>query len=150
MNQSYKNPRTIHCGDQFKAIIDREVGPGLMSRNVQDMFFVLLEKCIPCARKIFTGSMQPIKMLHNNDYVIEKAFVWAIIALSKYMGLEYFPHGVYGTWPPSPPHDLMPVDEPDDLMPVSFSSGGSAGFSGAFPMALSPVFGCEPAPGPAL
>ena len=41
-----------------------------------------------------------------NDYVMEKAFVYGIIALSKWLGKEKFPKGVYGTWPPPPPEDL--------------------------------------------
>ena len=60
-----------------------------------------------------------------NDYVIEKTFVYAVIALSKWLSEEWFPHGIYGNWPPKPPGDLMPkamapslVDADVDLVGV--------------------------------
>ena len=43
-----------------------------------------------------------------NDYVMEKAFVYGIVALSKWLGEKRFPMGVYGKWPPKMPADLVP------------------------------------------
>ena len=47
-------------------------------------------------------------MLHVNDYVLEKTFVYGIVALSKWLGPECFPHGVYGHWPPKLPAKFLP------------------------------------------
>ena len=47
-------------------------------------------------------------MLHLNDYVLEKAFVYGILALSKWLGEKRFVYGVYGNWPPTFPEGLVP------------------------------------------
>jgi len=43
-----------------------------------------------------------------NDYVLEKTFVYGIVALSKWLGAGRFPQGVYGQWPPKMPAELVP------------------------------------------
>ena len=98
--------RSVRCGLPFAAIIDREAPQPVAGRNVQGMFSTLLSKCVPHARDIFSGNFAPIRLLHMNDYVLEKTFVYAMIALSKWMGEERFPQGLYGNWPPEPPDDL--------------------------------------------
>ena len=124
-------PRSIRCGEPFEAIIDREAPQPFNARNGPDMLLKLLEKCVPCARKIFSGHTSPMKLLHMNDYVIEKTFVFAVISLSKWLGKEWFSHGVFGDWPPIAPHDLF--GGASDVVPLSFSSGSS----GAAPAASS-------------
>ena len=109
----------------LEAIIDRVAAQPFSARNGPDMFYILLEKCVPCARKIFVGNNSPMKLLHMNDYVIEKTFVHAMIALSKWLGKERFSYGVFGNWPPDPPVDLL--GGASDVVPLSFSSGSSGG-----------------------
>ena len=47
----------------------------------------------------------------DNDYILEKAFVYGIVALSKWLGEERYPCGVYGQWPPPFPAGLAPRSE---------------------------------------
>ena len=51
-------------------------------------------------RQVLTGNYSPLRLLHINDYVLEKAFVYGIIALSKWLGEDLFAKGVFGQWPP--------------------------------------------------
>ena len=63
----------------------------------------LLRALVPAAGKIFADAYTPLKLLHMNDYVMEKAFVFAVIALSKWLGPDRWPMGFYETWPPPLP-----------------------------------------------
>ena len=60
-------------------------------------------------------------MLHLNDYVLEKTFVYAILCLSKWLGADTFPQGIYGKWPPAPPKNLYSCDP--DVVPVPVEDG---------------------------
>ena len=55
------------------------------------------------ARDVFTHAYSPARLLWRNDYIIEKAFVFGVIALSKWLGDARFPQGLYGSWPPRQP-----------------------------------------------
>ena len=88
------------------------------------------------------STFRPLRLLHINDYVMEKAFVYGIVALSKWLGEERFPYGVYGQWPPKFPAALaprtqgsQPIDlEPsidDDHLPPHLRQGRPAGSSSA-------------------
>ena len=78
------------------------------------MLETLLEQCVPHSSKICCGNYGVMKLLHMNDYIIEKTFVYAIFLLSKWLGNDIFSCGIYGTWPPAPPAELHASD-PDVL-----------------------------------
>ena len=61
---------------------------------------------IPSAEKVFVDAYHPLRLLHRNDYVMEKAFVFGVIALSKWLGSDRYPPGLYGEWPPEPPPEI--------------------------------------------
>ena len=99
--------RSVRCGLNFETLIDKHASPALHGRDTVAMLYCLLSACVPSARKMFVNSFSPLRLLHMNDYVIEKTFVYAIVALSKWFGEDRFPPGIYGAWPPAPPNDLM-------------------------------------------
>ena len=66
-------------------------------------FTLLLQAVVPHAINIFTREYAPIQLLHENGYIIEKAFVYAIVCLSKWLGRDRFPMGIFGQWPPPMP-----------------------------------------------
>ena len=74
-----------------------------------ETLFRLCGRCVPYARRIFVGSHTPLRLLHQNDYILEKAFVYGIMALSKWLGRDRLPPGVYGKWPPKLPAKLVPT-----------------------------------------
>ena len=120
--------KSVQCGEPFLDIIDRYAPQGKV-KVPQAMLMTLFEQCVPHARKIFAGNFEPMKLLHMNEYVIEKTFVYAMICLSKFLGDEWFPWGVF-VWPPAPPPDIyvsnpdiVPVPDPDARPSAASASG---------------------------
>ena len=66
----------------------------------------------PAARDVFTLAYSPARLLWRNDYIIEKAFVFGVIALSKWLGDARFPQGLYGSWPPRQPTPVEAAEAP--------------------------------------
>ena len=65
----------------------------------------LLRSCFEMHHLIFTGSWSPYWLLHQSHYILDKAFVRAVIGVSRWLGEERFPDGLYGLWPPPAPAD---------------------------------------------
>jgi len=119
--------RQVRCGLPFQEFLGNHVPPrskprgdaALLGPDPVDTLFRLFSAFLPLARQVFQGAYTPLRLLHVNDYVLDKAFVYGIVALSKWIREEHFPSGVYGHWPPRFPADLLPipiqVDIPDDL-----------------------------------
>ena len=81
------------------------------------------------ARDIFVGDKGIRKLLHINDYSLDKTFVYAIMVISTVLGYSYWPCGVFGTWPLEPPPVLANTSvlatdnvEPRDRVSASSSS----------------------------
>ena len=112
-------PRRVSCGWPFQELIDKEAPQTLLgARDPPGTLLKLFDKCFPHARKVFVHHHSPLRMLHVNDYSMEKTFVYGIILLSKWMGADRFPHGIFG-WPPPFPADLMAPSQ--DPTPAPFS-----------------------------
>ena len=84
-----------------------------------------------------------MKMLHMNDNVIENTFVYAMIVLSKWLGTAYFPHSVFGNWPPDPPagllsgaSDVVPLNIPSAFVGGDIGGGAAASSSDGTPPLL--------------
>ena len=98
--------RQVRCSIAFQEIIDKEAkevsdhGGKSCGKKTVDTLKRLFLKCVPYATKyIFIGNNSPLRLLHVNDYVMEKAFVHGCLLLSKFMGKELLPCGQY-VWPP--------------------------------------------------
>jgi len=119
--------RQVRCGLPFQEFIGNVVpqrskprgDAALVGPDPADILLRLFSAFLPLARYVFQGAYTPLRLLHVNDYVLDKAFVYGILALSKWIGEEHFPDGVYGHWPPRFPANLLAipiqVDIPDDL-----------------------------------
>ena len=108
------------------------------SRPAADTLMKLFQACLPCAEKALrqNAAYSPLRILHMNDYVMEKAFVWGVIAFSKWLTKEKWPQGIH-EWPPPRPESAVPrmtseaVTVEDNVPPhrrpglPSASSGGS-------------------------
>ena len=134
--------RSVRCGLPFQELLDREVPRSMFGQDPVETLFRLFSACVPCARRLFTDAYTPLRLLHVNDYVLEKTFVYGIVVLSKWLGEDRFPHGVYGQWPPQMPADLVPKYQgaepihlhdavpPHPLMASPAASSGSASAAG--------------------
>ena len=75
-----------------------------------EMLDALLRKCfLQESHLIFNGSWNAESLLAYCDYNLDKAFVRAVIAASKWLGKDQFPNGLFGDWPPTPPTEWMAV-----------------------------------------
>ena len=108
--------RPVRCSARFHEILD-EADPKphtstskLVPRDYKETLYNLFVKVVPRAGSIFKGVYHPSILLHINNYQVEKAFVYGIIALSKWLGQAKFPQGIYGNWPPQVPADFHASD----------------------------------------
>ena len=99
----------VRCGLPFQELVDEIAPRSMFSHDPVETLSLLFMACVPCARRVFTAAYRPLRLLHVNDYVLEKAFVYGIVALSKWLGEGRFPQGVYGSWPPKLPADFLPT-----------------------------------------
>jgi hypothetical protein len=101
-------------------------------QDAPDILMRLFEAILPLARRALlqNASYSMVRILHENDYVMEKAFVWGVIAFSKWLGRDQFKNGIHD-WPPALPANLasMTMVEPviikDDVPPHLRASLGS-------------------------
>ena len=107
-------PKTlVRCGLPFAAVAEVTAPPSQFSVDPVNTLFLLLKQCVPLAREVFTGIYHPNRLLLLNEYVFEKAFVYGIPLLSKWLGEAYFPQGIHGRWPPPTPAEVLPAPAPD-------------------------------------
>ena len=129
----------LRCGLPFQELVDKSVGRTMFGQDAMETLYRLFSACVPCARRVFLGAYRPLRMLHMNDCILEKTFVYGIVALSKCLGEDSFPQGVYGQWPSQIPAGLVPksqgfgpvdLDAPlaDDFSSSTSSPGKCSGF----------------------
>ena len=108
----YNNPGKKHrvmCSAQFERYLKRvDCGQnGQKTKDAMKSLRTLLDQTVPlAARYIFKDSEELHRIFHLNDYVLDKAFVYCIIWVSKAMTEPFFKHGVH-CWPPKAPSAAM-------------------------------------------
>ena len=68
----------------------------------------LLRSCFQESHLMFTGLWTPESILFSADHVLDKAFVRAVMAASRWLGQERFPQGIY-EWPPKQPAGFQTI-----------------------------------------
>ena len=129
----------------------KSVSP-LLPGEATDMLIRLWSLCVPCARRFFCGDNNALRLIHLNDYVLDKTFVYGILQVSSWLGKDDFKWGVHDRWPPEPPKDLvttlskgfvpihLQAKLTDDLLPQDMRKGlgsSSSGGTGATPASSS-------------
>ena len=106
-------PRVVKCSATFDAFLDEVACKTRGSeRDGYTSLRSLVEMIAPgSARHLFGGEKGFLRMLHQNDYVLDKTFVCCVYSLSKWLGAEIFPNGIYA-WPPVVPNDALPLLPP--------------------------------------
>ena len=73
------------------------------------MLMRIFKRFFPLATTVFAGSRSPQHLIHMNDYVLEKAFIYGLLFVSRRMGSVYYPAGLHqapskkANWPPVMP-----------------------------------------------
>ena len=126
--------RKVRCSLKLDAVIQAANSAGHQlpreARDAAQDLFNFFGRCVPKASLPFSQFFTPLKLLHYNDYVMDKAFVYGIIALSKWLGSARFPLGIFGSWPPEPPAAVQTaldsINVPHAMSASSTSSGHMA------------------------
>ena len=100
----------VRCGLPFDEVTQLVHPKTHFSKDAVGTLLRLFQLIVPCADKVFKagGPYALMRILYLNDHVMEKAFVYGMMCLSKWLGKERFPHGVYGKWPPEMPPKFVP------------------------------------------
>ena len=125
----------VRCSKLFSELISQEQLTGRHACNallgsINDPAGALMHLLTACmgsdARLIFVGERGPGKLLHVNDYNMDKAFVYAILLLSRLLGQAAFPSSFFDTWPPLGPNaahsHVVPIENVEPQLRVSHSS----------------------------
>lgn len=101
---------SLRCSIPFQSVIEQSgMKTSQTDRDGAILLDNILKECFgPYYCKMFQGAYQIKRMLDLNDYILDKAFVYAILAASKLLSRRRFPQGYYGNWPPPFPDDKMP------------------------------------------
>ena len=67
--------RQVRCGLPFQELLDKEAPQSIIGRDPVDALYRLFSACVPYARRVFANACRPLRLLHVNDYILEKAFV---------------------------------------------------------------------------
>ena len=92
------------------------------------MMFKLIERMVPKARELFRIRYTPQVLLTECEGVLEKMFVYAVILLSKWLGVDAFPEGVH-EWPPACPTLPPKAAVPPSAVPVAVVSASASSSS---------------------
>ena len=117
MKMPHGRLHTVRCGLKFQQVVDQYAPLGSLVRDPVDCLLRLFQRFMPYATKIFIGHSSAMQLIAANEYVFEKAFVYGLVALSKWLGADRWPEGLYGSWPPPAPAHLR---ESGALAPPTF------------------------------
>ena len=109
----------VRCGLEFARLLDSLFPPPLYGgpRDACAVLMKLWKRILPKADQIFTASYSAPRMFAHSEYIMEGAFLFGVIVVSKLLGYEHFPCGLYGKWPPPLPEELQP-EFPSSLLDV--------------------------------
>jgi hypothetical protein len=111
-------PKRVKASRNFLDVIHSVYTPA-GAVEPQEALMAVFQRIIPHARAIFMDNHSPLKILHRNDYIMDKAFVYGTLLLSKWFGPDRFAQGVYGDWPPpGPPAAADPASAPTDVITI--------------------------------
>ena len=123
----------VKCSAAFNEIINEALGDGAEGRrHAPGVLEKIFKKIIPKGDVIFgpTSRTSGNFLLGHNDFIIEKAFVYGVYCLSKWLGEELFPRGIYGLWPPQAPSHIHrrppPISVDEDSSNEEASGGAKA------------------------
>ena len=101
--------RWVRCSAPFNMVLGTHYPDPWEGRDAAAGLLAIFKKCVPSPSQIFGGAASLRHVLHANEYNMDKSFVYGVIMLSKWLGQDRFPAGVYGMWPPDPPPGVIPL-----------------------------------------
>ena len=109
----------VRCSPQFNTVLGTYYKETAMTkRNAEGALLEVFKVCIPKPAEIFAAPVSLKHLLVLNDYNMDMTFVHCAIMLSKRLGPDCYPCGVFGLWPPEPPPGAIPAIEPEAVAPA--------------------------------
>lgn len=126
---------SVRCSKEFEWLLFRNAWASSSRNDVAYMLIKLMDRIAPQSSDLFRSRYTGQVILAWADGVAEKAFVYAVILLSKWLGAERFPRGVH-QWPPTEPSaSALPRPAASSSLGSSSSSAsGSAGVAHPVPL----------------
>ena len=116
---------SVRSSKEFEWILFRNAWASSSRNDVAYMLVKMMDRIVPQSSDLFRTRYTGQVMLAWADGVVEKAFVYAVILLSKWLGADRFPRGVHH-WPPAqPPASGWPLPAASSA-PASSSSAVSS------------------------
>ena len=125
-------PKNVRCSALMDEYLD-EAAPSPFGgvKDPTNALAAIIETIAPGAHEyVFTRRRSWLRFLQQNDYVIEKAIICCIWCLSKWLGGDWFPQGIF-EWPPPFPDAAFLVPPSGD------DTGDTAAVAVACPAASS-------------
>ena len=108
----------VRCSAQFNTVLGTYYQETFAAkRNAEGAMLEVFKQCIPKPSQIFAPPVSFKHLLVMNDYSMDMTFVHGAIMLSKWLGQDRYPCGVFGLWPPEPPPGAIPAIEPEAVAP---------------------------------
>ena len=94
--------RPVRCSSLLAIFIKNhtEYQVGILGPDPQAALVHLLGACFVNYEKMFVGAFSPYYLLVGGNLVMDLAFMHAVVAASKWLGVGAFPEGHISTWPP--------------------------------------------------
>lgn len=136
--------QAVRCGAPLNALLGDVVGTGIGetagNKDPLRALYQLLETCLPgSATRVFKGSRALPGIMHQNEYVLEKAFVHCVYYLSKCLGTTLLPQGIHYAWPPPTPQSALPVQTSGVALTTATAPDSAASSSSAAAASSSAV-----------
>ena len=93
---------SVRCSKSFEWLLFNNTwasGAGLVRNDAAHMLHRLWARVVPDGHKLFQGRYNSQVLLHDNQYVMEKAFVHGVFLLYRWIGAGWLPGGEF-QWPP--------------------------------------------------
>ena len=93
---------SVRCSKSFEWLLHSNAWHVGGINDPVHMLHRFWDKVVPDGRLLFQARYTSWVLLHDNQYVMEKAFVHGVFVMYKWMGVGWLPGGDFA-WPPTQP-----------------------------------------------
>ena len=95
----------MRCSPELGAFIvgSTDYKEPLAGPDPEAAFRHLLRTCFPLADIMFQGACSPFQLLCRSHFILDMAFVRAVLTASHWLGPHSMPVGYISAWPPAEP-----------------------------------------------
>ena len=95
-----KARHSVRCSKSFEWVLYKNSWAAGSPNDAISQLHRLWDRVVPDGRCLFQGRFTAAILLHDNQYVMEKAFVHGVYVMYRWLGVGWLPGGEF-TWPPA-------------------------------------------------